>query len=189
MTKQEIDNFLHVRHTRVDEIEIANKLYIKIGNSLSNITRQKLSDDPYDDGCIYQLFSYMQQTLLHFIFNNFFAVIGNYDTKKDCLKSWDKFQLSVGNISLLKTIRQRYSVVRNNFSAHISTNFQPSNAPQIPTTQIQTDIDDLRGIFNDIRRENGISVVIQGYDADKHYTVLGVQKLFEQLLSEPQVAE
>lgn len=173
-----------MRNARVNEIEIANKIYIKIGESLSSITRPTFSDDTYIDGCMYQFFAYIQYILIRSIVNNFCAIIGNYDTKRDCLKSWESFQLGIENMSLLKAVRARYSDIRNNLIAHLSDSFDLDKANKITTAQIDEDINYIKDILNIVRQLNGIPILIQGYHANDNYSVQGIQKLFERLLDQ-----
>ncbi len=175
----EISKFLNIRETRLSEMEIAIKLYIEIGNTLSPpTTRLKFSNDSYTDGCIYQFFAFIQtNTLLYFIFNSFISIIGGYDPKKECLKSWENFQLTQNKIDLLLEIRARYIEIRNNVISHISTTFRITENHSIETIQILKDIQELRNILNDVRKLNNIPILLKMKEPD-HHAIEGMRKLF-----------
>lgn len=175
-----------MRQARINEIEIAKVLYTLIIKALSGVTRLTFSENSHDDGCMYQFFCYIQQILVHFIFVNFHSIIGNYDTKNNCLKSWEQFHMSAQDICLLNTIRERYSPVRNNFIAHMSIEFELNDTDNVSMMQIEEDINHIRNILNTIRRSNAIPTLIQSYAADEHYAVQGIQKLFGLLLKIPE---
>ena len=187
--KQEINNFLNLRHERARLIEISAKLYRKIGERLFGIKREIFGNDVYIDGCMYSFFSFMQQVLLHFIYNNFQSIIGSYDTKNDSLKSWESFNLDLERILILKSIRARYADIRNNYTAHISDNFKITENYNVYIDQVEKDICSIRKIFNSIRKRNNIAEVIQGYDSNDDYAVQGIQEIFDQLLIEQKTQE
>ena len=176
-----ITNFLDVRDERIDMIEIAHSLYVKIGQNMSDISRPNLDNDPYYDGCMYQYFAYNQQILIHFIFNNIISIIGSYDKKKHTLKSWERFDLSEEDLKSLKIVRRRYEEIRNNYLSHINAKFKLNVGNNILTDQIKRDLNLLKDILNSVRSANEILTREQVYDDNEQYAVMGIQRLFEKL--------
>ena len=120
---KKIDIYLGRRDYKVTEIEIATTLYQDIGSKIYHAAHAAINNHDY--GCIIQFFNFHQKILVDSIFNNFIAVIGSYDKKKNILKSREKISFSDENVknsivNHLKSIRQRYATARNNNICHIN---------------------------------------------------------------------
>ena len=181
MDKVKIEAFLSKRDSRVTTIEIANKLYQAVGteNLRSKIHHPTL--DNFELGCVMNYFAFTQKTLVDFIFMNFIAVIGSYQTKSNTLKAWAKIPFSneveKNTVMLqLKEIRARYADARNNFICHINDDMQNCSS-SVLTQQINDDVMILRNNLNIIRRANNLPIVITTYSPSDHYPVIGLDKL------------
>ena len=176
------------KNNRLSLIEQATEIYKTIGDYLnsSQRPRKNFSNDAYKDGCMYQFFSFSQQIVFHFIFTQFITVIGNFGKGK--LKAWAhvKFPPNESHPLLndLKNIRARYADIRNNFICHINDKFELSNSHNVLTSQVASDINELRAIMNKIRQHNGIPLVFSGYKPKDGYQASGLNFLFESLWAE-----
>ncbi len=130
-------------------------------------------------------FGFTHKVLVDFMFMNFITVIGSYHAKNDSLKAWiqipflDEDEKNVA-MEKLKEIRARYADARNNLICHINDEIQ--NCTSVLTKQITDDINTLRNIFNTIRRNNNIPIIITPYLPSDHYPVVGLNKIISVLI-------
>ena len=182
-TASDVENFLEKRSSRTTLIEIAAAAFQKIGGDLPKMTHPHM--DNHDAGCVIQSFQFFQKILADAIFTNFITIIGNYDSNKDQLKSWENVTYSNIDeknkvIAHLKKIRLRYAGARNNLVCHINDGLLNFNC-DVPLTQIIEDINTLRDIFNKIRKANSLPIVISTIETHDHYPIAGLDIIFKAL--------
>lgn len=177
MDTSDITEFLNKREFRVTSIETANTLYQTEFDSLLTSSHPVL--DVYHQGCVYQYFAFSRKILIDFMFMNFFTVLGSF--KNESLQEWEKIPFSDAKdknsiMNDLKTIRKRYAEARNKIICHINDDMEKSSY-SIPTKQIADDIKDLRNIFNKIRIDNNIPIVVSINELSNRSSVAGLSKV------------
>ena len=178
-----IGDFLKERFSRLRMISIALNLHKNIGEQFPPMRSEGIpSLSPYDDGTIYQLFSFLQAyPLTHFICTQFITTLSD-KMWKDIFSSLNNCENKSVFEERFKLIKDRYNEPRNNVICHTADN-EP-NTPNWRAEHIQAfeDMQKLRDIINEIRTHFGLSSIAVAFDGEE-YQVQGLRKLFEILFS------
>lgn len=175
------DSVEQVRRGKLTAIELIATLFVYMGKQLSSLQRKPLSDDSYEDDCIYQFFAFIQrQPLANMIFVEFISIVGSVDRESGELTEWKACGLSCEQLGQLKEIRNRYKAVRNKLICHIDDDRQNYTNLSVSTEQISKNIQKIRDILNCVALYHKRSPVIGSmFRLGGEYCVVGLERIFK----------